>query len=417
MSDPQAPQFSLEPLEPSPAKQVVDPWAAQTELATQFMTRGDEKSDLSTPVDQTIGKAVGDDQWELFVSCAPADALAQQFDIRLPTFMTLHSMGKVSSLSFLADVAAHLGVPVQKLVIRRQGFGTTLATLCFAEVPGANGQPIRVYASQAQAEPAAAHELTRLLLSRCKVSAVLLDGVSPGGWAAQVEALDAQLPAPLRPGSAMLLQPLLPTTELEPLRVSLSMRVGPSLRSMPEVGQPLQAWMALATVWNELLVASHPGTPSESLATFVAKQVSARPPISGSTTPPMSTPSQRAAPWRSACLALVERYGVQACCVFNARTLAILAHAGPAQPEPALMARQGRTLLAAMASSGQLLGLGKSVLEAQIILQDRVMLVWQMPVGALVDQSDVLWVMWMPLNLQGSWPAIKVALARSLTKA
>jgi hypothetical protein len=195
------------------------------------------------------------------------------------------------------------------------------------------------------------------------------------------------------------------------------MRVGPSLRSMPEVGQPLQAWMALATVWNELLVASHPGTPSESLATFVAKQVSARPPISGSTTPPMSTPSQRAAPWRSACLALVERYGVQACCVFNARTLAILAHAGPAQPEPALMARQGRTLLAAMASSGQLLGLGKSVLEAQIILQDRVMLVWQMPVGALVDQSDVLWVMWMPLNLQGSWPAIKVALARSLTKA
>jgi hypothetical protein len=415
MSDPQAPQFSLEPLDPSPAKQVMDPWAAQTELATQFMVRGDEKSDLSTPVDQTIGKAVGADQWELFVSCAPADALAQQFDIRLPTFMALHSMGKVSSLSFLSDVAAHLGVAVQKLVIRRQGFGTTLATLSFAEAPGANGQPIRIYACQAQAEPAAAHELTRLLLSRCKVSAVLLDGLSPGGWAAQVEALDAQLPAALRPGSAMLLQPLLPTTELEPLRLSLSMRVGPSLRSVPDVGQPLQAWLALASVWNELLIASHPGTPSESLATLASKPVPPRPPTAGSAASP--TPSPRAAPWRSACLALVERYGVQACCVFNARTLSILAHAGPAHPEPSLMARQGRTLLAAMASSGQLLGLGKTVQEAQITLQDRVMLVWQMPVDASVDPSDVLWVMWMPLNLQGSWPAIKVALARSLTKA
>jgi len=26
-------------------------------------------------------------------------------------------------------------------------------------------------------------------------------------------------------------------------------------------------------------------------------------------------------------------------------------------------------------------------------------------------------VMWMPLSLQGSWPAIKVALTRSLAKA
>jgi hypothetical protein len=146
MSDPHAPQFSLEPLEPTPSKPVLDPWGAQTELATQFMPRGDEKSDLSTPVDQTIGKAVGDQQWELFVSCAPADALAQQFDIRLPTFMALHALGKASSLSFLADVAAHLGVAVQKLVIRRQGFGTTLASLAFAEAPGANGQPIRIYA-------------------------------------------------------------------------------------------------------------------------------------------------------------------------------------------------------------------------------------------------------------------------------
>jgi hypothetical protein len=415
MSDHPGLPLSLEPIEPTPSKPpVLDPWGAQTELATQFMPRGDEKSDLSTPVDQTIGKAVGDHQWELFVSCAPADALAQQFDIRLPNFMALHALGKASSRTFLSYAAAHLEVPVQKLVIRRQGFGTTLASLWFAEVPGANGQPIRIYACEAEGEAASAFELTRLLLSRCKVSAVLLDGLSPGGWPAQLDALDAQVPQPLRAGSAMLLQPLSATPELESLRSGLSLRLGPSLRSLPVVSQPMQAWAALPAVWNQLMVSSHPGTPAQSLPTFVPKPTVARYEAAAESGAP-SRVAASASPWLSACAALVERYGVQACCAFNARTLAILAHAGPDQPEASLMARQGRTLLAAMASSGQVLGLGKAVQEAQIALGDRVMLVWQMP-QAVAGSEDILWVMWMPLRQQGSWPAIKVALTRSLPK-
>lgn len=409
MSDQPSPQFSLEPLAAPTAKPALDPWAAQTELATQFMSRGDEKSDLSTPVDQTIGKAVGEQQWELFVSCAPADALAQQFDIRLPTFVALHAMGQVSSLRFLADVAAHLEVPVQQLVIRRQGFGTTLASLSFAEVPGANGQPVRIYACEAGGDPSSSQSLAGLLLSRCKLSMVLLDGLSPGGWPEQLSALDALVPAPLRPGSAMLLQPMTPTAELEPLRAQLSMRLGPALRSTLTVAQPLQAWMALQTAWNQLVVSSHPGIAAEALPTLVPKPLAAQP---GVATP---KPAVTASPWGAACAALVERYGVQACCVFNVRTLAILAHAGPTPPEPALMARQGRTLLAAMASSVQVLGLGKVVQEAQVALPDRVLLVWQMPVES-ADGADTMWVLWMPLSQQGSWPAIKVALSRLLKK-
>ena len=415
MSDHPGLKLSLEPIEPPPSKPpVLDPWGAQTELATQFMPRGDDKSDLSTPVDQTIGKAVGDQQWELFVSCAPADALAQQFDTRLPTFMALHALGRASSLALLKEVAAHLDVPVQKLVIRRQGFGTTLAALPFAEVPGANGQAIRIYACEAEGDAASTAELTCLLLSRAKVSTVLLDGLSPGGWRAQMDALDAQLPQPLRPGSAMMLQPLSEAPELEGLRAGLSMRLGPYLRSLPVVPQPLQAWATLPAIWNQLMVSSHPGTPAQSLPTFVPKPLATRPASSASAAAPhVAAPG--ASPWRAACAALVERYGVQACCAFNAKTLAILAHAGPAQPEPALMARQGRTLLAAMASSGQLLGLGKGVQEAQIALQDRVLLVWQMPASARGE--DILWVLWMPLSQQGSWPAIRVALSRLLSKA
>jgi len=420
MSDHPGLKLSLEPIEPPPSKPpVLDPWGAQTELATQFMPRGGDKSDLSTPVDQTIGKAVGDQQWELFVSCAPADALAQQFDIRLPTFMALHALGQASSKAFLADVAGYLEVPLQQLAIRRQGFGTTLATLWFAEVPGANGQPIRIYACEAEGEPAPTADLARLLLSRCKVSAVLLDGMSLGGWQAQVNALDALMPQPLRPGCAMLLQPLSAAPELESLRAGLSMRLGPALRSLPAASQPLQAWAALPAVWNQLMVSSHPGAPAQSLPTFVPKAAPARHVMGAQAMAPASAAAAAAAvasPWQSACVALVERYGVQACCAFNARTLATLAHAGPEQPEASLMARQGRTLLAAMASSGQVLGLGKAVQEAQIVLADLVLLVWQMPQTA-ASGEDILWLMWMPLRQQGSWPAIKVALTRSLAKA
>jgi hypothetical protein len=416
MSDHPGLKLSLEPIEPPPSKPpVLDPWGAQTELATQFMPRGGDKSDLSTPVDQTIGKAVGDQQWELFVSCAPADALAQQFDIRLPTFMALHALGKASSRTFLSYAAAQLEVPVQKLVIRRQGYGTTLASLWFAEVPGANGQAIRIYACEVEGDSDSALELTCLLLSRCKVSAVLLDGLSPGGWQAQLDALDAQMPQPLRPGCAMLLQPLSAAPELESLRAGLSMRLGPALRSLPVASQPLQAWAALPAVWNQLMVSSHPGAPAQSLPTFVPKPTLARP-VAGAQAIPPSSVAAVGTPWQSACAALVERYGVQACCAFNARSLAVLAHAGPEQPEVALMARQGRTLLAAMASSGQVLGLGKAVQEAQIVLADLVLLVWQMPQAA-AGGEDILWLMWMPLRHQGSWPAIKVALTRSLAKA
>lgn len=420
MSDHPGLRLSLEPMEATPSKPpVLDPWGAQTELATQFMPRGDEKSDLSTPVDQTIGKAVGDEQWELFVSCAPADALAQQFDIRQPTFMALHGLGQASSRAFLQAVAAHQAVPVQQLAIRRQGFGTTLATLCFAEVPGANGQPIRIYACEAEGDEASQLALTQLLLSRSKVAAVLLDGLSPGGWRAQVDALDAQMPQPLRAGQAMLLQPLSAAPELESLRAGLSMRLGPALRSLPAVSQPLQAWAALPAVWNQWVVSSHPGVDAQDLPTLVPKPVlvAARPGAAAAQAPVASAAS--ASRWPAACAALVERYGVQACCLFHARTLAIVAHAGPAQPDPTLMARQGRTLWAAMGSSGQLLGLGKAVQEAQIALQDRVMVVWQMPPQASPDGgdgADLLWVLWMPLSQQGSWPAIKVALTRVLGK-
>ena len=51
-------------------------WAANTELSTRFLERGDEAQGDAGALSQTIGKAVGDNAWELFVSCAPADALS-----------------------------------------------------------------------------------------------------------------------------------------------------------------------------------------------------------------------------------------------------------------------------------------------------------------------------------------------------
>ena len=131
MNKPPASPLSLAPItEPVTTPTPLDPWAANTELSTRFLERGDEAQGDAGALSQTIGKAVGDNAWELFVSCAPVDALSLQMDRCPGMFMLLHDLaGAPQSRSFLAEVAHHLGEPMSRLVIRRQGFGTVLASL------------------------------------------------------------------------------------------------------------------------------------------------------------------------------------------------------------------------------------------------------------------------------------------------
>jgi hypothetical protein len=69
-----------------------DAWAstrAHTALATQLLP--DENDYLAGEKDE-IGRQIGGNERELFVSCAPAEALQQQFDHLHPEFIAVHDI-------------------------------------------------------------------------------------------------------------------------------------------------------------------------------------------------------------------------------------------------------------------------------------------------------------------------------------
>ena len=87
----------------------------------------------------------------ILVSCAPAEALQQQFEHLQPNFIAVHDIATSSSRKLLTGIAAASGRAVQKLVIRRQGYGTALATVEFVELPTADNQLLRLYTTEADA--------------------------------------------------------------------------------------------------------------------------------------------------------------------------------------------------------------------------------------------------------------------------
>lgn len=85
------------------------------------------------------------------------------------------------------------------------------------------------------------------------------------------------------------------------------------------------------------------------------------------------------AAWQGKVDAVVRLRPETVCCVFNSRTLAVLAHAGPISVDPSSLARQGRMLLAGMQTSSQVLGLGKEVQAGVVILEGHLLLLRTVP--------------------------------------
>ena len=76
--------------------------------------------------------------------------MQQQFEQWASDFIAIHDIATDSSPRILAGLAAATQRKVQKLVIRRQGYGMALATLEFAELPAASGQMLRVYTTRSR---------------------------------------------------------------------------------------------------------------------------------------------------------------------------------------------------------------------------------------------------------------------------
>lgn len=144
---------------------------AQTTLATQVMRRSEDDAD---PEEKDIGRAVGANERELFVSCAPAEALQQQIDHIDPEFIAVHDIGTTSSRRLLAGIAAASKRVVQKLHIRRQGYGNTLASLEYVELPTSDGSKLLMYSTEADADTASRHELARTLLGNSRLAVIMV---------------------------------------------------------------------------------------------------------------------------------------------------------------------------------------------------------------------------------------------------
>lgn len=367
-------------------------WEA-TRVQTQVSPRvGDTAAD--DQAERDIGRAVGNHQRELFVSCEPAEALTQQFDHLNPEYVAVHDLGTSASRKLLGGIAAAAQRPLQRLVIRRPGGGTTLATLEFVDCPAANGSTVRLYSTAVDADTATRQALARVLLGRARLGIVMVgdlpahalasalepwrEAVVRGGWSCR-----RMLFMPLAAGAAL-------PGEVVKFRTATAIDAG----TTPQVTRPADVWSQLYSAWNALQRQLHPGGDATRLPLLGGSAPPARPaspPLGAAPAPapgwsPTPTPMPvigAAAPPRDAPL---ERYlhdvgqlaGVLSACVFDLASGQALGHAG-SRPGPEELARHGNALLAAMMSASRTMGLGAVVPEATVTLGQHHLLLRPVP--------------------------------------
>ncbi|HMO48992.1 MAG TPA: hypothetical protein PKB14_23585 [Rubrivivax sp.] len=366
--------------------------------ATQIV--GDKDAYLGNAASD-IGRRIAEDQLELFVVCQPAEAMLQQFAQLTPDFIAVHDIGTAISARLLAAVAAASSRKLQKLVIRRQGYGVALATLQFAELPLSPGRMLRVYTTQIDADMQTRRQLAQVLLAHSRL-AVLIVGELPA------HALDSSL-QPLReaiaagpwPNRQMLLVPLGSAAALPAQAAALAGHSGLMVRTTPQVARPAEAWSYISGAWNRLN--SHappaPSVPPASQASLAAARAAMQPlaltPMPAVGAPPAAAAAD-AAPgsagneaWSKYVRRCAAINGLLACCVFDLDTQRSLAHSGAPRMADRLAAK-GTMLHAMISDSAQVLGLGASEADAAITLQHHHLLLRPMPGHARIALHMVL---------------------------
>lgn len=379
-------------------------WEA-TRVQTQIAPRRGHEGDDDLSEGQDIGRAVGGHLRELFASCEPGEALAQQLDHLRPEYVAVHDLGSSASRKLLGGIASASQRPLQCLAIRRPGGGTTLATIEFVDCPASNGRSVRLYSTNVEADTATRQTLARVLLGRSRIGmlivgdlpahaiasalAPLREAVLQGGWSCR-----RLLFMPLTAGNAL-------PGEVQRFRAATAIDATPTL----QVTRPAEVWNALCDAWNRLQNARplSPGEPPPALLQALgsggapqaagtpgsaaapagaaptapsAARASATPPtpmpVIGAAAPPVDAP--------------LERYlheigllaGVVSACAFELASARPVGHAG-AKPSPDELARQGARLLTAVAAASRHLGLGASVPECSFTLGQHHLLLRPLP--------------------------------------
>lgn len=364
--------------------EAADEWQAtraQTALATQILR---DEEDYLAPEKHDIGRLTGTDTRELFVSCAPAEAMQQQFEHLHPEFIAIHDVATASSRKLLAGVAAASSRAVQKLIIRRQGFGTALAALEFVELPAPDGSVLRLYSTEADADTAARNALSRTLLAFSRLGVVMVGELAAHAIGPALAPLHDEMRKRPWPNRQLLLLPLASSSTLASHGSDLARSTGVNVRTTPQVTRPADAWGFISGTWNQLRNAGSPAratvaapAPSRMLhAAAVAANLAAtrmRPmPIPGAGAPEPTNVLERYV-HRLAALA-----GMVSCCVFDAASGRDISHAG-ASPSATDLGSQGAVLLAAMGATSRALGFGHALPEAAVTLGSHHLLLRAVP--------------------------------------
>lgn len=361
-------------------------WATHDSLSTRFAP-----SERSTPGLDHIGSTAGGHIWELFVSCEPSEGLAQQIDARNLEFMVIHDVGLHVSRRFVSELAKSRACEFGRLVIRRQGSGTMLAMIYFADVPASNGKVIRVYASEVQSDDAATRaRIQAVLLSRAGTCAALLGDMPGPQLSAELLALGRIVSQGTAPHRSMVLQPIGATVLVDAPLFHLSQEVNVPVRRAEPVIRALDAWPFLSSAWLLSRPASamggrrpasayDEGIPFE-FASPKAAQVAHQAPA------PLDFGAVQGDPLQMLVDSIVAWREGAVCCVYNAKTMAILARAGSLPVDAALLAKQGRMMMLAMQAGSQVLELGREVREGSSRLAGHLVVLHALP------GDDNLWL-------------------------
>ena len=222
---------------------------AQTSLATQIAR---DKDDYLATEKDDVGRSTGPNERELFVSCDAGLALQQQFEHLRPEFIVVHDIGTTSSRKLLSGIAAASGRAMQKLVIRRQGYGKALGTLFFIELPAAGGVALRMYTTESEADPPTRVALARMLLAFSRLGVVMVGDLTTEALRPALKALREDVLTGPWHNRHLLLLPLASASTLVGQGMDLAERTGLNVRTTPLVSRPAEAWGFISDTWRRL---------------------------------------------------------------------------------------------------------------------------------------------------------------------
>ena len=199
-----------------------------------------------------VGRQTRANEHELFVSCNPAPAMQQQFEHLRPEFIAVHDIGTSSSRKLLASIATASGRAAQTLVIRRQGYGTALATIHFVELPSAGGTRLRMYSTDCETEPSWRQSLAHMLLAFSRLGVIMVGDRDAAEIASVLGRLRDSIARGPWQNEQVLLLPLGSASNLVNHGMELARGTNVNVRTTPQVTRATDAWGFISGTWNRL---------------------------------------------------------------------------------------------------------------------------------------------------------------------